>query len=327
MVLNMTLLPVNSYSSLSLPDQIIETDGQDFCSQFNRVPFQFLHNLAEHPLFEIPHLVELANSIALKHGKEKVSCLSSNVSANQKWSDMSHKEQVAEAIAHIEESGSLVLIRSAHLEPDFCILMNQILTELEDLTKVPLRKEITWPEAYIFISSPNSVTPYHIDHESNFLFQICGEKEVHLFDPFDLSILTEQEIEQYFSFNLEAATYRKENQTKAHVYPLVPGKAVHHPSLAPHWVRNGANISVSLSINFCLRSIDLNARVYQVNHFLRKLGLQPNPPGKSPIKDKVKIMAIGAFAKRKPEIKHDVVFSGVRRLKEVLKKWTGSKIA
>ena len=32
-------------------------------------------------------------------------------------------------------------------------------------------------EAFIFISSPNTVTPYHMDPEYNFLLQIRGTKD------------------------------------------------------------------------------------------------------------------------------------------------------
>ncbi len=318
----MSLLPSRTKISANLPSQIIKEEGKEFAEKFNHKPFEFSHNLAEHPLFKIPRLVELANTIALESDPRKVVCLASNIPPDRKWSDMTQIEQVEETISHIEESGSLVIIKSAHLDPDYGVLMNQILTELEEFTGVPLSKEITWPETYIFISSPNSITPYHIDHESNFLFQIKGEKDVHLFDPSDRSILTESEIEEYFAFNLEAATYKQETQEKTFVYHLTPGKAVHHPSLAPHWVKNGSQVSVSLSINFCMRSIDLNARVYQVNHFLRKLGINPTPPGQSIAKDRLKMMAMGAFVKSKPDIKNDVVFSGVMRFKESMKQIT-----
>ncbi len=32
------------------------------------------------------------------------------------------------------------------------------------------REDVTWEDAYIFLASPNAVTPYHIDHEATFLF-------------------------------------------------------------------------------------------------------------------------------------------------------------
>jgi hypothetical protein len=69
-----------------------------------------------------------------------------------------------------------------------------------------------------------------------------------------------------------------------------------------------------------MRSIDLNARVYQVNHLLRKLGLTPTPPGHIAIKDRAKMTALGVFAKGKPDIKSDVTFSGITRFKQLFKK-------
>ena len=80
-----------------------------------------------------------------------------------------------------------------------------------------------------------------MDHESNFLFQIGGEKEVNLFDPADRSVLSEREIETFYIGELNALRYRDEIQSKAMVYQLKPGQAVHHPPMAPHWVRNGSD--------------------------------------------------------------------------------------
>ena len=298
------------------PNEIIHCeDAASFRENYNRASFMFSHNLAGHPLFEIPRLITLANTLAETGVKYRVTSLDSNVPTHVKWSDMKLNEQVAEAIEHISEAGSLVIIKSVNLDPEYNTLMQQILTEIEQLTGIPLRQEITWAEAYIFISSPHSVTPYHIDHEANFLFQIHGEKEMHLFDPFDREILPEQEIEKYFGGDLQAANYKQEYQSRANVYQLTSGKAVHHPSLAPHWVKNGDDYSVSLSINFCVRPVDLKARIYQVNHFLRKLGLKPTPAGQSSIKDRAKMSLMGMFTKHQPSTKDDVVFSGINRIK------------
>lgn len=311
-------------STAALPQNIIEV-SPDFREKFNQASFQFTHNLAEHPLFQIPRLVELAHTLVKKGGRGKVQSVGGNVSAHQKWSDMPWKEQFDQAIAQIEESGALIQITTIQLDPAYKALVHQMIDEFSELTGVDLWQEISWLEGYIFISSPGSVTPYHLDHESNFLLQIHGEKDVNLFDQRDRSVLTELEIEHYFVGDLQAATYRSENQSKAKVYHLVPGFGVHHPAKAPHWVQNGSSHSVSLSVNFCMRSHDKEARVYQVNHCLRKLKLKPTPPGQSLWKDTIKSFLIGLFVKRPPDIKADVVFSGIRRIKAPFK--LGIKIA
>jgi Cupin-like domain len=311
----------SSYKQLDLlaaaqkfPTPIIETDTPKFRKEFNLSSFMFSHNLAGHPLFEIPRLLELANTILGKGESAKIACQVGQIPVNLKWSEVPRKNQVLEAIARIQESGSWILIKGAQVDPEYNTVLEQIVLELEELTGVSLRKEITWLDAYIFIASPYSITPYHIDHESNFLFQIHGDKEMNLFNPRDRSVLTEKEIEQYYIGQLSSANYTEEKQTKASVYHLTPGQAIHHPSLAPHWVKNGSNVSVSLSINFCMRSFDLQARVYQINHYLRKLGLEPTPPGKSAIKDYAKILALEILSKRKPKNKFELLRSGVIKL-------------
>ena len=298
---------------MELPDRILETRNQCFREQFNRSSFQFSHNLAAHPLFEIPRLVELANSL-LNKDKTKVAFYSADLPLTAGWKHKAPRKamSVEEAIACIEESGSWVLLKSVQEVPPYRAVLEQCLRELEELTGAPLQKEITWVDAYIFIASPRSVTPYHIDHESNFLLQIHGEKDINLFDPNDRSVLTDEEIEYYYIGHLSGAKYREENQSKASVYHLTPGTGVHHPARAPHWVKNGDGFSVSLSINFCMRQYDLQARVYQANHYLRKLGIRPTPPGLSPLRDGLKIRALGSIPRiRKPKTKYELLRYGI----------------
>jgi putative methyltransferase (TIGR04325 family) len=304
---------------LKPPKPVIEAEPSSFRQQFNHSPFVFSHHLTGHPLFEIPRLAQLANTLLSQGGPGKVLCQSGHFPVHRKWSDRPVIEQVTAAIAHIQDSNAWVLLDSMQLDPEYDALLNQIVIELEELTGEPLREKMTWLEGTIFISSPGSVTPYHIDHSSNFLLQIQGEKQVNLFDQRDRSVLTELEIEHYYSGDLEAATYRTQNQSKASVYALTPGKGVHHPVLAPHWVKTGHLFSVSLSVNFCLRSFDSQARIYQANHCLRQLGQKPTPPGQSALRDQIKIWTLGLFSERQPVSKYEVIRSGISRLKMPIK--------
>jgi hypothetical protein len=52
-------------------------------------------------------------------------------------------------------------------------------------------------------------------------------------------------------------------------------------------VQNGPEVSVSLSINFHYHDA-LLADVYRANYWLRKLGVRPGAPRKSPLLDAVK---------------------------------------
>ncbi|MEH2260075.1 cupin-like domain-containing protein [Nostoc sp.] len=311
------LEPSSIKSDAKLPEQIIETDISNFRENFNSSHFMFSHNLAGHALFEIPRLVELANTMLSQGRTNKIQSYISKVPVEQKWNQRPGIKQINEAIAHIGESDSWVMLEDVQVDSEYAALVDQIITELETLTGKPLRQQMTWLGAYIFIGSPNSITPYHIDSELNFLFQIQGKKDMSLFNQNDHSVLSEEEIEKFYVGDLNVANYKEENQSKARVYHLQPGKGLHHPILAPHWAKNDNNVSVALSILFYLRPYDLKARIYQVNSYLRRLGLEPTPPGKSPLKDRIKILALGLLSDRRPKNKFMLLRSGVLRLKSL----------
>jgi hypothetical protein len=320
--MSLTNQKLNSHkSTLTLSENIIEADTSTFAQKLNLSPFMFSHNLGNHPLFEIPRLQTLAETILKQGGK--IACYSSQEPVHRKWSQIEPKDQVADCLAHIEDSDSCLLLYSVQLVPEYRALLEQIITELEDLTGLPLRQQITWTDAYIFVASPHAVTPYHIDHESTFLFQIHGQREANIFNPYDPAILNDQEIEQYYMGDLSAANYSEEKQATANVYSLVAGQGVHHPVRAPHYFKNGNTYSVAIGIHFCMHPYDLQARIYQVNFFLRKLGLKPKSPGKSALSDNIKIWLMGLFVKRKPANKYELIRSGVMKIKtfiEILKR-------
>ena len=301
----------------SLPSQMIQSSSVFSQSQLNRASFIFSHNLGGHPLFELSRIAKLAETTLIKGNPSHFTYFyNAGISAGSQYREMRPKKKVAEAIAHIKESSSWLKLTSIHeVDHDYQLIIDQFIDELEDAVGISLRQEITWISPTLFVASPHTVTPYHIDHECNFLLQVYGNKEVNLFDSYDRSVLTEQEIERYHIGDGEAVKYLEVNQPKANVYQLTPGLGVHHPIYAPHWVKNGSDVSVALSIGFCTKSSDLQARIYQTNHYLRKLKLQPTPPGKSQLKDKLKIYFIGALTKRNPKNRHEVMHSGIEKFK------------
>jgi hypothetical protein len=314
----MTTSPVQAAAPGTLPQPIINAAPGAFTADFNQRPFDFSHNLGNHPLFALPRLVQLSEMLVNSGMKDRVSCMDSNSPIDSQWAGCRLTDQVSHIIENIEQTGSWVLLKSAQLDPVYADLTEQVLAELEVLSAEPFRSDITWLDTYIFIASPQAVTPYHIDHEATFLFQIHGERTANLFDPHDRSILSETEIEQYYSGNLGAALHTPNKQEKAQIYPLAPGRGVHHPSRAPHWFKNGQEYSVAMGIHFCLKACDQDAYIYQINHLLRQLGCQPTAPGQSKFKDALKIRAISALSKKKPHSKGELLRSGFFRASKIM---------
>jgi hypothetical protein len=295
---------------------LLGVDPEMFRSNFNVRSFQFRHSLADHELLQLPRIALIAERMLTAGHLEKFVALGGRSSKpDKKFSAMLPQQKLAETVRQLAEANVWLKISSADVaDPKYAELLQDILKEFEELAGFPMRQQITWSSLTLFLSSPMVVTPYHIDHESNFLFQIRGEKDLSLFDPNNRELLPEREIEDFYAGNFEAAAYRAEAQSRGQVYHLAPGVVVHHPPLAPHWVQNSNNVSISASVGFCLRFLDRRARIYQVNHYLRKAGMRPTAPGISRFRDSLKAATIGLFSKSK-SIDHDeILFSGLSRL-------------
>ena len=291
-------------------------DTDEFKQKFNVTPFMFNHDLANSSLFSLPRMAEVASRM-LARGSDKDVVMRAGKSnlADAKFSSMPLKERLAETIRRLaDETVWLKLTSADTADPEYDELRRQVLREVEEMSGQPLRSSITWSSLTVFAASPKILTPYHIDHESNFLLQIRGAKQISLFDPNDSAIVPDDQIERFYAGDFEAAQYRSELQARAYEFQLEPGKVVHHPPLAPHWVRNGNDVSVSVSIGFCLRPFDRRARVHQVNYFLRRFGLKPTPPGRSAVRDQLKMAGMGMISKSNATTPNDILFSGISRL-------------
>ena len=301
------------------PERKLRADPVTFGNFFNRRSFTFAHSLADEPLFALPRLARLADTMLAAGDQRCFLALGGEAAtAASPLSSLPRRQRLASTIADLAAQRGWVKLSSAdRFDPDYRALLEQLLDELATLGGFARRAEISWSSLTVFLASPGIVTPYHMDHESNFLLQVAGEKDLFLFDGGDPAVLSEQDIERYYLGDQLAARYHADLQPRAAAYRMVPGVAAHHPPLAPHWVQNGAGVSVSVSIGFCMRSFDRRARVYQVNHYLRRLGLQPTTPGCSVLRDRLKSGALGLLGKRRPTTPDDIMYSGLKRLRRL----------
>ncbi len=267
------------------PD-LLAIEPDTFRAAFNRRPFLVRHRLADEPLFALPRLIELARSLPAEFVEYNAGNLPLSIDSRL---TPRNGLSVEETIRRIEEHCSWMVLKRVEQDPDYRRLLDRCLDEIQAFSE-PLDPGMFDRAGAIFISSPGSVTPYHLDAEYNFLFQIRGHKTIAVFDANDRAILSEEELEQVSGVaevhrNL---VFREEYQEKAAVFELTPGTAVHVPSMYPHWVRNGAEVSISFSAGFLTRAYERKSAVFQVNRALRRLGLKPAPVGRSAVRDALK---------------------------------------
>jgi hypothetical protein len=226
-------------------------------------------------------------------------------------------DQVLETLQSFDTAGAwLRLTRVDDINDEFRELSETFYSDLEKLLGHEIKSQVMRTFVTLFISSPNAVTHYHMDHTWNFLLQIYGRKTVHLFDQTDPRILQAQDKDAWY-WNRFAPTLR--DDVPGIAYDLPAGVGVHHPVHAPHWVQNGPEISVSLSFGLCLHASNNQAKVHQMNFLLRKLGLKPKPPGQSNLTDTIKIGTVNLLSVRNPKSFDDAVYSGQKRMEKALK--------
>lgn len=266
---------------------LTDPDGQ-FARNYNRRNFLFRHGLKGHPLFELPNLIELAKRPL------HVAAFWSNgkVNANDPWAtNRDTRLPLIDTLANIGDNNSLVILKQVALDPIYGPVLQNFLASVVALSGEQMRQDVVVGETSILISSPNRITSYHMDDDCNFLMQVAGNKTLFVYDHNDRTLVSHEEREQYHMGNYNSIVYQESRQRDATAYELDAGYGVHIPVFAPHWVRNHDNISVALSVNYQLRPMLAEKRIYRVNSLLRKLGAAPTPPGFSPRRDRLKLAA------------------------------------
>ncbi|HBQ92644.1 MAG TPA: transcriptional regulator, partial [Erythrobacter sp.] len=78
-------------------------------------------------------------------------------------------------------------------------------------------------------------------------------------------------------------------------FALEPGEAVYVPVMAPHFVRNGSEPSLSLSITWRSQWSYDEAGARCFNGLVRKTGYRPAAPGRWPARNRAKSLAFRAW--------------------------------
>src|SRR3546814_20357854 len=76
----------------------------------------------------------------------------------------------------------------------------------------------------IFITSPNTVTPFHFDKEHNCILQIHGRKRIYVWDHRDTVVASEHSRDLFHLSNERyLLRWREEFRERARVFDLEPG--------------------------------------------------------------------------------------------------------
>ncbi len=272
---------------------IFENPAEALQGRYPHAPARLRHRLSGDPRFTLDALVALAgrldpsateyNAGDLPVGQDPALTPANGLSP-------------AETIRRIETCRSWMVLKNVESDEPYRAAMEECLAAIAPVAASEtgaMAKKI----AFIFISSPGAVTPFHMDPEHNILMQLRGAKTMRVY-PAKAAIVSDEQHEAYHAGAAHRnLPHRPEFDALAETHELAAGDALYVPVKAPHWVQNGPEPSVSFSITWRSRlSLD-EASLRLANRWVRAKGLTPPAPGERPFRDRLAVLAHRAAMK------------------------------
>jgi hypothetical protein len=264
-----------------------------FAQNYPETPHKLAHGLRDHKLLAMEALAALgerlpSSSIEYNKGDLPIGIDPALVPANGL--------SIGDTIRMVDRCQSWAVLKNIEQDAEYEALLLSLLGELKPLIEAKTGAMLK-PQGFIFVSSPNAVTPYHFDPEHNILLQLRGTKVMTQFPAGDAFYAPDETHEGYHTGGHRNLVWRDELAAGGSEWPLNPGEGLFVPVMAPHFVRNGPEPSVSLSITWRSDWSFAEADARAFNSILRRAGLRPKAPGRFPIQNRGKAIAWRAMRK------------------------------
>jgi hypothetical protein len=225
-----------------------------FASSYPEGPHKVPHKLASHSLLSKNALTELTARLPA-YSVERFH----DRTGEEYWTTLSNLEQ----------------------EPEYAALLSSLLSEIED--KIVARTgKLIGAQISAFLSAPHAVKPYRLSSEHCLVLQVHGERTMTVFPAAGLASSPEEPDGDTSSGYLtcHGASFR-----------LSPGEAIYVPVMAPVHVKNGDEPSIAIMISWRSAWSVAEGEAGAFNDWLRRFGLNPQPPKRWPARNRAKAIA------------------------------------
>ena len=263
-----------------------------FAHNYPETPHILRHHLASNQMLELESLASLAERLPAQTIEYNRGDLPIGVAEKPGATGLS----IGETIRRIAQANSWAVLKNIEQDDLYNALLITLLEELRPEIEARTGAMLN-PQGYIFISSPNAVTPYHFDPEHNLLMQVKGEKVMTQFPAGDARFVPDELHETYHWGGARELAWRDEFAEMGTEFAIGSGQAVYVPVMAPHFVRNGPASSISLSITWRSEWSYAEADARGLNRMLRARGLTPTAPGRWPQQNRAKAYTFRALRK------------------------------
>jgi hypothetical protein len=262
------------------------------------------HHLAAHPLLQLPSLIELGKRLEAK-GRVRTHSSDAKAGTNFNEAPSKHPNQKSamETLGDIANAKAWMSLLNVQSDDLYRTLVDEAL----DSVKPGIDRfdpGMCYRGGWIFVTSPNTVTPFHMDSEHNFILQIQGRKRIYVWDPSDTVVISERAREAFHStHSRDLIKWQDEFKERAHKFDLEPGQGAYMPSTSPHMVENGNNPSVTVSFTYYTDFTRRQSLLYATRDQLRRLGINPPGVGALPALDEALHATVSRFRSGKNAIR------------------------
>lgn len=263
-----------------------------FAEAYPEQPHKLRHSLPEHPLLALDALAALGESLPQASVEYNRGDLPIGIDDKPGSNGLT----IGETIRRIHETNSWAVLKNIEQHPAYAELLEALLGELKpDIEAKTGRMMKT--QGFIFVSSPDAVTPYHFDPEHNILMQLVGSKTMVQFPAGHADYAPDRVHETYHTGGARELKWSDDLAAGGTEFPLEPGDALFVPVMAPHWVKVGPMPAISLSITWRSEWSYEEADARAFNALLRRAGINPRAPGRWPRRNTAKAIAWRLYRK------------------------------
>lgn len=246
------------------------------------------HGLCGHPLLQTAQLVELGKRF---RGTRRWFAFNNEARADANFDNVDTlfpcSQPFVDAIRSISEAKAWVLLRHIQADPAYRMLVDMVLDSIKP--QVEARDPgMFYRAGWIFVASPNTTTPFHIDRDHVVLLQIRGTKSIYVWDSDDTEVVSERARDRFHrSHDLGLVQWREEFRKRAHLFELRPGTGVYIPQASAHMVETSNEASITISFSYGTDATRRSAMLHMVRDVLYRARITPPAPGKSRMFDRM----------------------------------------
>ena len=267
------------------PAPQIELDWENF-QPWKVTPVR--HRISDHYLLKPDQLIELSKRLE-QQGRIRTHTSSAKADTPFNHAPEMHPNSAsaAETLERIREAKAWLSLLNVQTDPTYRQLIDEVMDGIRPLVEAK-DPNMSYRGGWIFISSPNTITPFHFDKEHNFILQIYGRKTVYVWDPDDYVVISQLARDRFHArHDRDLIVWKEEFRKRAHRFAFGPGDGAYMPSTAPHLVEVGEDPSITFSFTYYTDSTRRQSMLHYARGHLAEHGINLPDVGKYNLLDQI----------------------------------------